>query len=408
MSEIENNLGELRRRRGFSAIELAGMAGVTRQTIYAIEAGSYVPNTTVALRLARALESEVEELFHLPEDSPLPDLRPEPAALLPGSEALAAGQPVQLCHVDRKLMAVAPSPLPWYFPPTDAVVVANTVGRTASEGKTRVKRTGRGARPKNEQSSSATAARSVSVVRPVPTVAFRATEEFRHRIMVAGCDPGISVLARRVQAAGVEMVLAHRNSSQALTLLQDGCIHIAGTHLKDEASGESNIPQIGRLFRGKSVAVISFAIWEEGILTARGNPKHIRGIEDFARQDVTIVNREKGAGSRMLLDSHLQRLNIDARTIRDYGVTAPGHLPAAWQVQSGAADCCIATRAAARIFGLGFIPLASERYDLAVRRRHLDLPGIQAVLDTLSRSGFRRELESLGGYDAKDAGRRML
>jgi putative molybdopterin biosynthesis protein len=83
-------------------------------------------------------------------------------------------------------------------------------------------------------------------------------------------------------------------------------------------------------------------------------------------------------------------------------------LPAAWQVQAGAVDCCIATRAAARIFGLGFIPLVSERYDLAIRRQHLDLPGIQTLLDTLSRSGFRCELESLGGYDAKGAGQRML
>jgi molybdate-binding protein len=77
-------------------------------------------------------------------------------------------------------------------------------------------------------------------------------------------------------------------------------------------------------------------------------------------------------------------------------------------VQSGQADCCIATRAAARVFGLGFIPLVSERYDLAVRRQHLDMPSIQAVLDTLSRSTYRRELESLGGYDTRAAGQRLL
>jgi putative molybdopterin biosynthesis protein len=377
MGEIENNLGELRRKRGFSAIELAAMAGVTRQTIYAIEAGNYVPNTTVALRLARALETEVEKLFHLPVDTPLPGLRAEQATLLPGSEALRAGQPVQLCRVDRKLMAAAPSPLPWYFPASDAIAAADAAGKPAGDGKTGVQ-------------------------------VFRPDEDFRNRILVAGCDPGISVLARHVRAAGVELILAHRNSSQSLALLHDGCVHIAGTHLRDEASGESNIPEIGRQFRRKSVAVISFAIWEEGVLTARSNPKNIRGIEDFTRRDVSIVNREKGAGSRLLLDAHLRRLNIDARTIRGYGVTAPGHLPAAWQVQSGAADCCIATRAAARIFGLGFIPLVSERYDLAIRLQHLDLPAVQTVLDTLSRSGFRRELESLGGYDTRGAGQRML
>ena len=137
MPEIENKLGELRRQRGFSAIELAGMAGITRQTIYAIEAGSYVPNTTVALRLARALDTEVEELFSLSEAAPPPHLRSEQATLLPGSQAPSAGQPVRLCHVDKKLMAAAPSALPWYFPASDAVVADEAAGKKAV-GKTRV------------------------------------------------------------------------------------------------------------------------------------------------------------------------------------------------------------------------------------------------------------------------------
>jgi putative molybdopterin biosynthesis protein len=123
---------------------------------------------------------------------------------------------------------------------------------------------------------------------------------------------------------------------------------------------------------------------------------------------VTIVNREKGAGSRALLDTHMKRLRIEARSVKGYDRVAPGHLAAAWQVYSGAADACIATRAAARLFGLGFVPLVSERYDLAIRRQHLDLPGVVALLDTLNRSSYRRELESLGGYDAKAAGERLL
>ncbi|HVW87537.1 MAG TPA: substrate-binding domain-containing protein [Bryobacteraceae bacterium] len=373
MPEIQNNLGTFRQKRGFSAIQLASLAGVSRQTIYAIEAGSYVPNTTVALRLARSLEATVEDLFALPEEAQPPDLRPEQVTLLPGSETPQPGQPVQLCHVDRKLMASAPSPLPWYFPASDAIVAESK----PREGKTCVQ-------------------------------VFQPDDALRNRILVAGCDPGISVLARHMQTTGVELILAHRNSSQSLALLRDGCVHIAGTHLRDEASGESNIPQIGRLFSKNAVAVITFAVWEEGILTARGNPKQIRSIEDFARPDVTIVNREKGAGSRNLLDSHLKRLRIDPRKVQGYDRTAPGHLPAAWRVRSGEADCCISTHAAARLFGLGFVPLVTERYDLAIRRQHLDLPAIQTLLDTLNRSTFRRELESLGGYDTKAAGQRML
>ncbi len=377
MPEIENHLGTLRQKRGISAAQLARTVGVTRQTIYAMEAGSYVPNTAVALRLAQALEVKVEDLFTLPQAEPA-GLRSEEVTLLPGSEALHPGQPVQLCRVNKRLVASPPSPVPWYFPVSDAVVAsALAPGKPTKSGRTDVQ-------------------------------IFDAASDFRNRILIAGCDPGISVLAHHLQSSGVELVLAHRNSSQSLKLLKEGCVHIAGTHLRDESSGESNFPEIGRMFPRNAVAVITFAVWEEGIVTAPGNPKSIKSIEDLARRDVTIVNREKGAGSRALLDSALKRLRLDSKNVRGYNRIAPGHLQAAWQVQSGEADCCIATRAASRVFGLGFIPLVSERYDLAIRRQHLDMPSIQALLDTLNRSNYRRELESLGGYDTRAAGQRLL
>ena len=376
MPEIETNLGEWRRKRGLSAIQLAATIGVSRQTIYAMEAGTYVPNTAVALRLARALETPVETLFAL-TDNALPELKSELATMLPGSPALQPGQVVQLCQVDRRLMASPPSPIPWYFPSADAVVS----DRPAALGKTQAK---------------------------TPVRLIHSDGGFDNRILVAGCDPGISVLARHAQAAGVELVLTHRNSSQGLALLKEGCVHIAGTHLRDEATGESNLPQIAHTFQKNSVAVISFADWEEGILTQRGNPKNIRGIEDLTAKNVSIVNREQGAGSRALLDSRLEKLGIDARRVKGYRNLAQGHLPAAWQVQSGAADCCVATRAAARVFGLHFIPLVSERYDLVIRKEHLDLPRVQNLLDILGRSAFRRELESLGGYDTRITGKRQL
>jgi molybdate-binding protein/DNA-binding XRE family transcriptional regulator len=366
-SEIENHLARLRQKRGLSAAQLAQLAGISRQTVYAIEAGNYIPNTTVALRLARVLETQVEHLFSLSGEMPAPELRTERVKLLPGARRPAPGQPVQLCQVGRQMIASAPEAAPWYFPASDAVM--------AGASKVQV---------------------------------FREDHDFRGRLLVAGCDPAISVLARHVQAAGVELVLAHRNSSQSLGLLKDGLIHVAGTHLRDETSGESNLPEIGRLFPKRSVAVISFAVWEEGIVTKRGNPKSIRGVEDLARPDVAIVNRETGAGSRRLLDMQLQKLGIEPRQVRGYDSEASGHLPAAWQVLMGGADCCIATGAAARVFGLGFIPLASERYDLAIRRHDLDLPAVVALLDVLGRAAFRRELEGLGGYDTRGTGERRM
>ena len=372
-SEVQNNLAAFRQKRGFSAAQLAKSAGVSRQTIYAMEAGSYVPNTLLALKLARLLDARVEDLFALGQEDAHTGQRLEPVTVFPGSERLQPGQPVQLCRVEKRLMALSPSAVPWYFPASDAVIAADPV--RAGKGKVQV---------------------------------FDPAEEFTNRVLIAGCDPGISVLSRHVMSAGVELVLAHRNSSQSLELLKEGYIHVAGTHLRDAVSGESNIPEIGRLFSRNSVAVISFAVWEEGIVVGRDNPKQIRSIEDLARPDVRIVNREDGAGSRKLLDSELQRHGVASSCVQGYETTAPGHLPAAWQVFIGAVDACLAPRAAARLFGLGFVPLVSERYDLAIRRQHLDLPGIQILLDTLSRSKFRRELESFGGYDTKAAGQKLL
>ena len=120
------------------------------------------------------------------------------------------------------------------------------------------------------------------------------------------------------------------------------------------------------------------------------------------------MNRETGAGSRRLLDAQLKRLGIPAAKVGGYNAVAEGHLGAAWRVKSGAADACIATRAAARLFALDFIPLVSERYDLVIRRQHLGLPAIQTLLEILGRSAYRREMETLGGYDTSVAGRRVI
>ena len=120
MPEIENHLGTLRQKRGISAAQLARSVGVTRQTIYAMEAGSYVPNTAVALRLAQALEVKVEDLFALPQAEPA-GLRSEEVTLLPGSDSQQPGQPVQLCRVNKRLVASPPSPFPWYFPMRPAI-----------------------------------------------------------------------------------------------------------------------------------------------------------------------------------------------------------------------------------------------------------------------------------------------
>lgn len=364
-AEIDNRLGKLRRARGQSAAQLAKAVGVSRQTVHAIEAGNYIPNAVVALRLARALDTGVEDLFRLAEDGVEADPRIEKAMFLSHEGDLEVGRPVQLGRVGKKLIASLASPFPCYLPAADALVMNRA---------------------------------RVRLIRP---------ESLENRVIVSGCDPGISVLARHAQVAGIELIPVHRNSSQSLELLKKGCVHVAGSHLLDGASEESNLPQIGKMFPKKSIAVISFAWWEEGIVTAPNNPKSIQTVEDLARPNVSIVNREKGAGARLLLDRQLALSKMAPLKVRGYRLNAQGHLDAAWQVAKGVADCCIATRAAAQSLGLGFIPLARERYDLAIAKRDLSTPAIETLFDIVNRAAFRKELATLG-YETGASGRRML
>jgi molybdate-binding protein len=225
------------------------------------------------------------------------------------------------------------------------------------------------------------------------------------RLLVAGCDPGISVLAQHAaRDAGVEIVAAGCSSSQALKWLKDGKVHIAGSHLRDEATGQSNLAAVKKVFPRGGYRMVTFAVWEAGLVVARGNPRGIRGVADLARPEVTLINREAGAGSRFLLDHHLHLCGVGADQVRGYRDIARGHLPAALHVYAGKADICVATSAAARAFGLDFLPLASEQYDLVIPRRYDDLPAVRTLLDLLNRAKLRRQLQALGGYDTSCTG----
>ena len=349
--DTRTHLHQIRERRGISAAALAKLAGITRQTIYAIEAGDYVPNTTVALQLAKILEVSVEDLFSLERESPAAP-KPVPVDFITPTRT---GQPVQLCRVGNRTIGVAAAPQHMMFPAADAIVVDGSKAQVFQEG------------------------------------------EDEKRLLIAGCDPGISMIARHL-----DIVIAPCTSRQALQWLKQGKVHVAGTHLRDSATGDYNLPIVKHLFPQGTVKVVTFAIWEQGLVTRTGS--QIRGIDDLARKEIRIINREKGAGSRELLDQHLRAAGIPADRVNGYDRIATGHLPAAEAVSQGEADCCIATRSAARAFGLNFIPLATERYDLVIRRQYAKLPAIEALFDALNRSALRRKLELLAGYDTTHTG----
>jgi len=213
---------------------------------------------------------------------------------------------------------------------------------------------------------------------------FPGDEQDGKRILVAGCDPGISLLSQHLaKTEGIEMIVAPSSSQRALEWLKDGAVHIAGTHLRDASTGDYNLAAIRRLFPKGGVKVVTFAIWEQGLVFAAGNPKNIGGVEDLVRPNIHFINREIGAGSRDLLDHELQRAGVAAHSVNGYNRIAQGHLPAALAVSQGEADCCVATRSAAQAFGLGFLPLATERYDPVIRRAFAKLPVVEALIDGL-------------------------
>src|SRR5262245_47839443 len=279
MGRVQTSLATIRKARGIGAAELARKVGVTRQTIYAIEAGTYVPNTEVTLRLARELEVRVEELFFLPGERVM-----ETTAVMAeylGQDTPGDGKAVRLCRVGSRWVSVPVDARPYHLPEADAVI-AGTVPRSQ---KTKL-------RLLSEE------------------------DTMSNKIVLAGCDPATSLLARMVERlSGVEIVHAPASSQLALDWLKEGKVHIAGSHLQDQHTAEFNLPVIRRQFPNRDMAVVTFARWEEGFVVAPGNPKEIRKIEDLQRKNVTVVNREHGSGSRALLDGLLRSHDMQPKAV---------------------------------------------------------------------------------------------
>jgi putative molybdopterin biosynthesis protein len=371
-ARVESRLAQVRQGRGLSASELARRINVSRQTIYAIEAGTYVPNTEVALHLARHLEVSVDELFSL-RDDPSEASEPFPAELL-SAEPQANGQPVRICQIGSRWVSVPVSASPYCMPEADGVIQKS--GRTKGSA---------------------------------DLLLFAKDEAAQKRIVLAGCDPATGLLSKMAEKmSGVEVLTAGASSKLALTWLAEGKVHIAGSHLEDPKTGEFNLPFLRKQFPQEDFTVVTFARWEQGFVVSPGNPKKIQKAEDLTRKGIRFANREPGSGSRALLDKLLDQAGVASARVTGYDNLAFGHLAAAYRVVTGEADTCLATRSAAQTFHLDFVPLHSERYDLVMRRRTGDLPAVQALLDVLQRATLRRKLEVLAGYDTSQTGSVLL
>ena len=180
---------------------------------------------------------------------------------------------------------------------------------------------------------------------------------------------------------------------------------MAGIHLLDEASGTYNVPYIRRLLSGYPVVLVNMVYRQQGLIVARGNPKEINSINDLVRDDIRFINRQNGAGTRILLDYKLQEARISPDLIQGYDREEYTHMAVAAGVASGAADAAMGILAAANALRLDFIPVAEERYDLCIPAEFYNTPIVQRVLNVLKNPDFHLEVERLGGYSTRDCGK---
>jgi molybdate-binding protein len=327
-----NRLRRARLARGLNQDELARRAGLSRQALGAIESGVYQPGVGAALGAG--------------EEGAAPDAPARPAH-----------PAVVLARVGGRLVALA-QPAPAMRLAPGMGVLERAHGRHAQ------------------------------------VTAFRTREQIEATLLVAGCDPAVTILAdwmaRNRPAAALTPIV--RSSRAALAALLAGRVHAAGVHLGDRNGGEYNLAAVCETLKRRQAIMVNFARWELGLGVRRGNPLGVRGIADLTGPGVRIVNREAGAGARLVLDHGLAELKIAPRRIVGYARELGGHLEVAAAIAAGEADAGLTLRVAAEAFGLDFVTVREERYDVVILQREMDSPPVRAMLDALNSSAFAREV----------------
>ena len=351
-----------RQARGLTQQQLAGMAGMARQTLSAIEAGLSEPSLRNALALARVLGMAVEELFG--PVSAAPSVVVSPVAPLGGEGARVALAPMGGGFVALPLHGDAVSRAG--FVPAGGLAC----GDGTADGERQVQPIGL----------------------PRPT------------LVAAGCDPALALLKGPLGLLDPPVALSWWPcpSRVALQLAADGLVHVAGTHLRGPDGHYNTSPAAELLPDGGEV--IGFSSWREGLALRPDLADSVRGIGDIAQRGLRLVNREPGAEARSVLDRELAALGIEAGQLPGYHTQAAGHLHVAAAIAAGLADAGIASEPAALAYGLGFIPLTAERFDLVIPAHQAGSPEAQALLTVLSSRWLLDQLANLPGYDPARCG----
>jgi putative molybdopterin biosynthesis protein len=227
-----------------------------------------------------------------------------------------------------------------------------------------------------------------------------------HGFIICGQDIILDVLSSYMRSYGIPALRAFIGSYDGLMLLYKNKVNVASSHLWDSGTDEYNIPYIKRLLPGTSAVVIQLTYRMQGLYVQKGNPKNIKGWEDFRRDDITMTNREYGAGSRVLLDENLKLLNIVGSSIKGYATEKQTHLDVASSVSGGKADVAVGIEKIARqVDNIDFIPMKKERYDLVVKKEHINSPEISTMMNIINSQAFKQEFANIGGYDTSGIGK---
>ena len=233
------------------------------------------------------------------------------------------------------------------------------------------------------------------------------TDARRRTICIAGShDLALNILTNTLKKRDnkAEIQVTNVGSLGGLIALQEGHAHLAGIHLLDEETGEYNFPYIKRILPNTEIAVVHLVDRIQGLMFLSGNPKQIKGIADLTRPDITFINRQKGAGTRVLLDINLHRLGISASGINGYQREVDTHLAAGLNVVHGESDVTLGIEAAARSCNLDFLPLFRERYDLVIPMCNYRSRLLAPLLNIVTNEEFRSVINEAGGYDTTETG----
>lgn len=384
-----------RQARGLSQQQLAGMAGVSRQAVSAVESGLSDPSLRVALAVAQALGVTVEELFGT--EGVVPTVR----ARLVGADRDGGGERVTLAPIGESFVALplaGPTAGRAGFLPAGGLTVGEPRASAAPASTAPASAPRASTAPGSVAPASAPRAGTVSV-RPIGPP--------KPTLVVAGCDPALPLLEEPLGLLDPPIAFSWWPcaSREALRLAADGLVHAAGVHLLDRVGRHDGGPAAQVLAAGGEV--IGFSAWREGLVLRPKVADQHAGLAGVIDAGLRLVNREPGAEARSVLDRELAGIGVDGSKVPGYQTTATGHLQVADAVRAGLADAGVASEPAALAYQLAFIPLAAERFDLVIPAERAASREVQALIKVLSSRWLLDQLASLAGYDATPCGQHI-